>query len=52
MFLSILTGAVHALRLIFVEFFGKFYIGDGHEFKPLKVEEKYVNVKERENLEG
>ncbi|MGX7092680.1 V-type ATP synthase subunit I [Hutsoniella sourekii] len=45
LFLSFLTGAVHALRLIFVEFFGKFYSGNGHLFEPFASEEKYVEIK-------
>lgn len=51
MFLSLLTGAVHSLRLIFVEFFGKFYTGQGRAFKPLEVEEKYVTIKDRNQEE-
>ncbi|MBG9982240.1 V-type ATP synthase subunit I [Aerococcaceae bacterium DSM 111020] len=47
MFLSVLTGGVHSLRLIFVEFFGKFYTGQGREFDPLEVEEKYVTIKNK-----
>lgn len=51
MFLSVLTGAVHSLRLIFVEFFGKFYTGNGKPFKPLQVEEKYVEIQNHEIME-
>ena len=42
MFLSFLSGYVHGARLIFVEFFGKFYDGGGKPFTPLKPSEKYV----------
>lgn len=42
MFLSLLSGYVHGARLIFVEFFGKFYDGGGRAFSPLKPAEKYV----------
>ena len=42
MFLSFLSGYVHGARLIFVEFFGKFYDGGGEPFTPLKPSEKYV----------
>ena len=45
MFLSFLSGYVHGARLIFVEFFGKFYDGGGKAFKPLKPAEKYVRYK-------
>ena len=51
MALSILTGAVHSLRLIFVEFFGKFYTGDGKPFEPLKTEEKYIVLKQTKHTE-
>ena len=51
MFLSVLTGGVHSLRLIFVEFFGKFYTGQGREFDPLEVEEKYVTIKQKHTEE-
>lgn len=49
LFLSMLTAAVHSLRLIFVEFFGKFYTGNGNPFKPLKTEEKYVDLQQNTN---
>ena len=45
MFLSFLSGYVHGARLIFVEFFGKFYDGGGKAFKPLKPAGKYVRYK-------
>ena len=51
LFLSMLTAAVHSLRLIFVEFFGKFYTGNGQPFKPLKTEEKYINLSENNGTE-
>ncbi|MGT2923775.1 V-type ATP synthase subunit I [Streptococcus caviae] len=43
-FLSLLSGYVHGARLIFVEFFGKFYDGGGEAFKPLKPAEKYIKI--------
>lgn len=46
--LSLLSAYVHGIRLQYVEFFGKFYTGGGRAFKPLKTEEKYVNI-ERKN---
>lgn len=47
--LSMLTAAVHSLRLIFVEFFGKFYTGNGKPFNPLKTQEKYVDLQQNIN---
>lgn len=43
-FLSLLSGYVHGARLIFVEFFGKFYDGGSEAFKPLKPAEKYIKI--------
>lgn len=45
MSLSFLSGYVHSARLIFVEFFGKFYEGGGFSFRPLKPVERYVKHK-------
>lgn len=50
LFLSLLTAAVHALRLIFVEFFGKFYTGQGREFRPLRFKEEYVSIKKENKI--
>lgn len=47
LFLSALSGYVHGLRLIFVEFFGKFYEGGGRRFEPLKAREDYVRIKQK-----
>ncbi|MGT2666227.1 V-type ATP synthase subunit I [Streptococcus rifensis] len=43
--LSLLSGYVHGARLMFVEFFGKFYEGGGRAFNPLKPAEKYFDIK-------
>ncbi|MGG5343886.1 V-type ATP synthase subunit I [Enterococcus sp. AZ192] len=48
LFLSLLGAYVHGARLQYVEFFGKFYTGGGRAFKPLKTEEKYVNVEKKQ----
>ena len=50
-FLSMLSGYVHGARLIFVEFFGKFYEGGGRAFSPLTLADKYVNVNGETDLE-
>lgn len=49
LFLSALSAYVHGLRLIFVEFFGKFYDGGGREFKPLKGKEDYIRIEQKKN---
>lgn len=49
MLLALLGAYVHSARLIYVEFFGKFYEGGGKEFKDFKIEEKYINIKEKNN---
>ena len=43
--LSLLGAYVHACRLQYVEYFGKFYNGGGEAFKPLKMRNKHINVK-------
>jgi V/A-type H+-transporting ATPase subunit I len=42
--INLLGAFVHAMRLQFVEFFGKFYLGDGTPFKPLRFQTQYVEV--------
>lgn len=44
-FLSLLGAYVHAIRLTYVEFFGKFYEGGGKVFKSLRSKPKYLNIK-------
>ncbi len=44
LFLSGLSGYVHSMRLIYVEFFGKFYEGGGVPFEPLQADAKYVKT--------
>lgn len=44
LFLACLGAYVHALRLIYVEFFGKFYEGGGKAFKFFRNKTKYINL--------
>lgn len=46
MFLAFLGGYVHTSRLMYVEFFGKFYEGGGKPFKDFCVESKFINLKD------
>lgn len=47
--LSMLSAYVHGARLIFVEFFGKFYEGGGKALDPLKTSEEYIDLKNNYN---
>ena len=42
--ISVLGGFVHTMRLQYVEFFPKFYIGGGRPFEALKDEHKYITI--------
>lgn len=44
-FLSLLGAYVHASRLTYVEFFGKFFEGGGKSFKLFRSEPKFINLK-------
>ena len=44
MFLSFLGAYVHTSRLMYVEYFGKFYEGGGKPFKDFRTENKYINL--------
>ncbi|MBR5377024.1 MAG: V-type ATP synthase subunit I [Lachnospiraceae bacterium] len=46
MAINALGAYVHANRLQFVEFFGKFYNGGGRKFQPFAVNTKYFKIKE------
>ncbi len=46
MAINALGAYVHANRLQFVEFFGKFYNGGGRKFEPFAVKTKYFKIKE------
>ena len=42
--INALGAFVHSCRLQYVEFFGRFFEGDGREFKPFNKNTKYINV--------
>ncbi len=42
--MGLLSAYVHASRLQYIEFYGKFYDGGGYAFKPLAVNARYNNV--------
>ncbi|MBR3404400.1 MAG: hypothetical protein IKG91_03810, partial [Firmicutes bacterium] len=44
--INALGAYVHTNRLQYVEFFGKFYDGGGRPFKPFKMINQYVEIKE------
>jgi len=46
-FINVLGGFVHALRLQYAEFFSKFYDGGGIPFTPFRKEAKYIMVERR-----
>jgi V/A-type H+-transporting ATPase subunit I len=43
--LSALSAFVHTLRLQYVEFFTKFFVGGGRMFEPLQKEYKHISLK-------
>ena len=47
--LALLGAYVHDCRLQFIEYFGKFYEGEGRDFKPLGSNTKYVKIKQIKN---
>lgn len=44
LFISGLSSYVHSSRLIYVEFFSKFYQGGGIAFKPFRAKNTYINI--------
>ncbi len=47
--MSLLSAYVHASRLQYIEFFGKFYEGNGYLFRPLSFKLKYVDEIKQNN---
>ncbi|MGI6150905.1 MAG: V-type ATP synthase subunit I [Christensenellales bacterium] len=43
--MGLLSAYVHASRLQYIEFFGKFYQGNGHAFLPMSIKAAHVDVK-------
>ncbi|HZK35109.1 MAG TPA: V-type ATPase 116kDa subunit family protein, partial [Bacillota bacterium] len=42
--INLLSAFVHSSRLQYIEFFGKFFEGGGHEFSPLTIKTKYIDL--------
>ena len=47
--INALGAFIHAARLQFVEFFGKFYVDGGEAFEPLKKNTKYIKIENEIN---
>jgi V/A-type H+-transporting ATPase subunit I len=43
--ISVLGAFIHSARLIFVEFFGRFYEGGGKPFLPLGMDSSWIKVR-------
>ncbi|KPL15655.1 hypothetical protein AMJ74_01090 [candidate division WOR_3 bacterium SM1_77] len=43
--INTLGGFIHTMRLQYIEFFGRFYIGGSKPFKPFRLETNYVDIK-------
>lgn len=50
--INVLGAYVHTNRLTYVEFFGKFYEGEGKAFKPFTMNTKYLKVKNGETIKA
>ncbi len=49
--INALGAYVHSCRLQYIEFFGKFYVDGGKEFKPLSENTRYIKIVEDKNLQ-
>ncbi len=48
--LGLLSAYVHACRLQYIEFYGKFYEGGGTLFKPFGIKTNYINIKNKKEI--
>ncbi|MCK4998992.1 MAG: V-type ATP synthase subunit I [Anaerohalosphaera sp.] len=46
--MSTLSSFVHSLRLQFVEFFPKFLVGGGHDFRPIKNTYEHISIEDKQ----
>ncbi len=50
--MGLLSAYIHDARLQYIEFFGKFFIGEGYKFEPLSVELNYIDEIKQTTLVG
>ncbi|HHU63327.1 MAG TPA: V-type ATP synthase subunit I [Clostridiales bacterium] len=48
--INVLGAFVHASRLQYIEFFGKFFEGGGRAFAPFKIKTKFIQVEKKEAI--
>ncbi len=48
--IQVLGSVIHALRLHYIEFFGKFYTGGGRPFLPFKARREYTMTKQEKGI--
>lgn len=48
--IQVLGSVIHALRLHYIEFFGKFYTGGGRPFLPFKARREYTMIKQEKGI--
>ena len=41
--MNLLSTYIHDARLQYIEFYGKFYIGEGYKYQPLEINLKYLD---------
>ena len=50
--INVIGTYVHAARLQYLEFFGKFYVDGGKPFRPLDRKTKYFEIIKEESIHG